>query len=260
MRPTSRADFQKQVPRGSVKAVYLSCCWINSQVSDVCQNLFLRELPFLYNRSICGPHFPLQPMGSTVSPMLQDSPVHTPWVVDAFSYEGEANKTTKNSIGGSVSMLSKPTRHRTLCWRDEAWEVKCLDGASDFFSPSDKQTHGRYVKQRLGYSLIRYFTLHSFLQWWIQLLVLEDGATTRCPLPSLRFESFSMLQYQCLAFTISKTATNDSIPPWGHVVTFHFILCINMLTSSGKKQISWRSSKQLARFSKAVKSTLCLYF
>ena len=155
--------------------------------------------------------------------------------MDAFSYEGEANKITEHSIGGSVSMLSKPTRHRTLCWRDEAGEAKCLDGASDFLSPSDKQTHGRYVKQRLGYSLLRYFTFHSFLQWWIQLLVLEGGATTRWPLPSLRFESFSMLQHRCLAFTISKTATNDSLPPWGHVVTFHFILCINMLTSSGKK-------------------------
>lgn len=152
MRLTSRAAFQKQVPRGSVKAVYLSCCWINSQVSDVCQNLFLRELPFLYNRSVCGPQFPVQSMGSMVSSMVRDSPVHTPWVVDAFSYEGEANDITGNSLGGSVPMLSKPTQHWTLCWRDEAVEAKCLDGASEFCSPSNKQTHGRYVKQRLVFT------------------------------------------------------------------------------------------------------------
>lgn len=49
------------------------------------------------------------------------------------------------------------------------------------------------------------------------------------------------------------TAANDSLTPWGHVVTFHLILYIIILTSSGKKQNSWRTSKQLARFSKTVK-------
>lgn len=64
MKLTSRADFQKQVPRGSVKAVYLSHCWVNSQVSCVCQNSFLWKLPFLSTRSLCWLHLPLQPVGS----------------------------------------------------------------------------------------------------------------------------------------------------------------------------------------------------
>jgi len=66
MKLTSRADFQKQVPRGSVKVVYLSCCWLNSQVSYVCQNSFPWKLPFLYNRNLCWPHLPLQPVGSFI--------------------------------------------------------------------------------------------------------------------------------------------------------------------------------------------------
>lgn len=177
---TYEADIQGWLPKAGPQRLSESSlfklCWINSQVSDVCQNLFLRELPVLYNRRVCWPQFPLQPMGSTVSSMLQDSPVHRPWVVDAFSYGGKANNITGYSIGGSVSMLSKPTQHWTLCCRDEAMEAKCLDGASEFLSPSDRETHGRHVKQRLGYSLIRYFKFHSFLPWWIQFLVIEGGA------------------------------------------------------------------------------------
>lgn len=153
-------------------------------------------------------------------------------MVGDFSYEGKSNNNIENYIGRSVSMLSKPIQHWNLYLKAETLDATYLDGALESSVPeTSKSTANRWARDE--FLLIQDFRLHSFLQW-IQLFVTEGGATTHGTLQSLSFDSFhlNMLQYQCLALTITMAASGDSLLPCGWIITSHLSLSIYTFTSS----------------------------